>query len=758
MSRLSPRPPKRDPRLVGQDPATASKKRRADEAFESTTASPVKKLRDLGVDPTTPLGPAKIGKSNIVDTLSASRFAEFEAMQVPGKVAWVNFDLARQMGFDVPPGNRMTAEFHEQLMDALSYKIPGPADLANGGRKIKMYADRYGGSGIGGNGGAGRAGFLPWGNLNIKGVGNTPLSKPSGDFQHSHGGAPMKEGLLEAIWGEVNMNLFAEGSTQILAVIDHGDYTEWPGGGRERRALIVRAGSQLRPAHFCIGGQQSAAAALHFERATKMTGDLVKRLDGDKPVTDLAATMRNVIDKHARTAAEQFRWRILHGAVSTSNMELDGAQLDLATETSQRRTAPIQVLDFVDPDKEGFGNEHYQRGVELDRMWSSVTRSLDHHDRARFNGEGVEVKAELNAAYGRELELELLKACGLKGEMAEAIRDADPALAADFRDALVDMAKLRNGSGKVLVDKKNAKDVAVADVFGMLQTMPSRYFANPDADHTTAIAEALQPVITGSYQQKTSTTKAFETQLAELAPLYGAVMARATELADTCYDGVDAMKRSITTRAAFENQPMDRLYRANLNHTVVKAIGQYESSGDLSLFKEAIDKTVSASVRNVEQLLEQGSAKVLPSGGYELGARTIDGVDYSVLAWSGGSSRLHLELPVDGDRHKGYKLSTIAGAPHLRRDQIDHLSYRFTTDGWQTTQEVPARLDTNSDGARVITFDIPMLTAEAGRLEGLFHCATDGDFWLKDGSSNFRGYVFATPDERELGTLKSRLQ
>ena len=34
------------------------------------------------------------------------------------------------------------------------------------------------GTGIGNNEGAGRAAFLPWGNLNIKGVGRTPLAKP----------------------------------------------------------------------------------------------------------------------------------------------------------------------------------------------------------------------------------------------------------------------------------------------------------------------------------------------------------------------------------------------------------------------------------------------------------------------------------------------------------------------------------------------------------------------------------------------------
>jgi hypothetical protein len=195
-----------------------------------------------------------VSSSSILDVLGKERFAEVSCVRVDGRVSWCNFELLRQMGVPVPPGNVMTPELSQLLVDNLAFRALKPGEEA-GERPVQtLFADRYGGSGIGDNGGAGRAAFLPWGNLNIKGVGLTPLAvvDPE-DFQHSHGGAPMREGLIEAVWGEVGSNLFSQGSTRILAVIDVHDRTLWPDGSSEKRALIVRATDQLRPAHLLAG-------------------------------------------------------------------------------------------------------------------------------------------------------------------------------------------------------------------------------------------------------------------------------------------------------------------------------------------------------------------------------------------------------------------------------------------------------------------------------------------------------------------------
>ena len=737
---------------VAEAPTLAEKRtEQAKAGYADSTRPADAQLKAIGIDPSDKLGPANLGKSKIIDVLGGAQFAEFKAVQVPGRVAWVNFALARKMGFDVPPGNKMTPEFEKQLIEALSYRAVRDGEDTGDAKVITMHADKYGGTNIGNKKGAARAGFLPWGNLNIKGVGLTPLFVPGGDFTHSHGGAPMREGLLEALWGEVNGNLFAAGSTQILAVIDNNDFTQFPSGGREKRALIVRAGQQFRPAHLLNGSTANKNAAKQFARAAAETGDLATRQYKGKTVPDLEQTQKNIIGKHARTAAEQFRWRILHGALSTSNMEIGGAQLDLATETPQLRTARVKVLDFL----QHFGAEHRDRIKQIDLVFTAMQSSVSKDDKTAMNLKPVAVGKEFEFAYHQQLEIQMMKAAGLKEDAALAIQLANPQLARTFTGSLLEIAALEN-KGIVNVDKQTADGASVADVFGALGALPERYFAG-SADLVADIRELMKPVFDGGSPSKNAANKStFESATTKLAADYDALMTAVGEHAAAIYDNPAAMKRSISQRAAFENVPLTELFRAKLNDRFMYAVDDYDAGKDMRVLTEAIDKTAAVSVRNVDGLIGQGAASRMGDGGVELGLRTIDGIDYSVRAWDGGQRRLHLEMPVTGDRHKGYDLGTLPGSPHLSRNQVENMSYRFSTDGWKTYQEAPARLSTDDAGQRTITFDIPTLGSDVGQLEGLFH-VTDGGFWLKDGSSNFRGYTYAVPDNAELADISSRL-
>ena len=83
---------------------------------------------------------------------------------------------------------------------------------------------------------------------------------------------------------------------------------------------------------------------------------------------DVTATMLRVIDDH-HAAAETFRWRMIHGALSPSNMDLSGAMLDLPTQSTQPRTAPIFKLAYL---HSTFGTEHKDRGYYLAEMYRRV--------------------------------------------------------------------------------------------------------------------------------------------------------------------------------------------------------------------------------------------------------------------------------------------------------------------------------------------------------------------------------------------------
>src|ERR1043166_1961343 len=268
------------------------------------------------------------GKSPILDALGPGSFAEFKAVMYPGTILWCNFDLLRSLGFSVPHSNQLTPRFTQQLLDTFSLRA---SENVNGHASVTLYADRYGGDGVTPALGAGRAGFLPEANLYIKGLGFTPLFRHNDkdDFVHSHGGVHFEDCLSEAIFGEVDHNLFELGASRIVAIIDQGKFVTEPSGRRRPVAIAVRTGTQLRPGHLLAKRVRGSRSPVEmFASIASATGQLVRQTGSRWP--DLAATMLCIVDDHARTAADSFRWRMIHGAISPSNMDLSGAMLDLS--------------------------------------------------------------------------------------------------------------------------------------------------------------------------------------------------------------------------------------------------------------------------------------------------------------------------------------------------------------------------------------------------------------------------------------------
>ena len=105
-----------------------------------------------------------------------------------------------------------------------------------------------------------------------------------------------------------------------------------------------------------------------------------------------------------------------------------------------------------------------------------------------------------------------------------------------------------------------------------------------------------------------------------------------------------------------------------------------------------------------------------------------------------GAPSVRVSLPIEDLGDGGVRLPTLDGA-QLSAAQVDRLGYRYTVDGWATDAWAPVQR-----GAGELVFEVPSFTSQAAVLEGLFHAGA-GDFWLKDRSQNFTGYVFAVPDE-----------
>ena len=554
-------------------------------------------------------------KSDVIKVLGAKWFAEFPATRSPGKVVWCNFDLARELGFDVPPANQLTPELHEQLITSLSLRAVAPSEI-NGHTTVTMYADKYGGDGVSPALGAGRAGFLSDGNLYVKGIGFTPLFRHNDkdDFVHSHGGVHFEDCLSEAVFGEVNHNLFTLGSTRIVAIIDQGMHVTEPSGKQRHIALAVRAGPQLRPGHLLARRARGSRSPLEmFVQMTSATQQLV-----GVGVPDVAATMLRVIDDHAQAAAELFRWRMIHGALSPSNMDLSGAMLDLPTQSTQPRTAPIFKLDYL---HSNFGTEHKDRGYYLAEMYRRVLNTSDPQTRERFNAKWINVSAEMDRAYDEHLQVKLLGAAGLKTEFAQGVQAQHADIARRFTDIVVEMAALKN-QGSACVARKVVEDLAVVDVFNLLRWLPRDYFSgNP------RYLKHLRPVYKGNRFHTAKKKTKVEALAREFAIVY-------RELMNICVEDYEVNPASIIGRAEFENEPIDALYCSTLYDDLNRAIADYKLSGNSEIIRDAIDTRVARSLRSVDGLLAQGTSRPLPRGGLETQIRTIDGVTYSVRAWN----------------------------------------------------------------------------------------------------------------------------
>ena len=144
-----------------------------------------------------------------------------------------------------------------------------------------------------------------------------------------------------------------------------------------------------------------------FVKLARYGGVLVTR-DG-RP--QLADTMRRILRLHARTAAEQVRWRVLHGALSTSNMGLFGEMLDVWLMTTQDRTAPMHAARQRRRDAV-FGLEHLSRVPHLHAMFLCVTESLTPERRSALGADGLDCVAEFHSCYEEELSIQFLKAAG----------------------------------------------------------------------------------------------------------------------------------------------------------------------------------------------------------------------------------------------------------------------------------------------------------------------------------------------------------
>lgn len=262
---------------------------------------------------------------------------DFSQAFIKFKASWMKFSRTIWINdeYDSTSSHSWTKE---SVKETFAYGIPNetcfPREMFELDRERLLLADRYGGRGIGTNGGGGRIGII--GDCQIKGVGQNPLVGNRDNQWHSYGGQSLINAVLEAINSTVFGHILPLGTIKCLGIIFTGTDTAYmPSGGwddeRGPGALLIRE-LCMRPAHFL--------RAPGFQMQEEYRDEL---LDDVERVRCLNKQLRNVMGDHENVVqflatflsncADQFVFArifgIHHGVLSPSNISLDGRWIDL---------------------------------------------------------------------------------------------------------------------------------------------------------------------------------------------------------------------------------------------------------------------------------------------------------------------------------------------------------------------------------------------------------------------------------------------
>lgn len=285
--------------------------------------------------------------------------------------------------------------------------------------QIQAMAERYGGHGLGGNGGGARCGLI--GDIQIKGIGRNQLAAEETDFFHSYGGASLNEGIYEALWGELLQCALPHGAVRVLGLVTTGTRVPLvaPLPGQDpttERALIFRQ-SALRPAHFmrspyhrlpagsewcddttrtiaAIGALPAACAALYGPAVDGSSDLSVQRC--------LGLMLERFADQFAAARAK----RLMHGSLIASNIALDGRWLDFATTSSMPDYG--HILSPRGPD---FMQEELMLQPGIADLAFYLRKYLPNARRALFDGTALWQR--LNLRLQQRLPLEYAKLTGI---------------------------------------------------------------------------------------------------------------------------------------------------------------------------------------------------------------------------------------------------------------------------------------------------------------------------------------------------------
>lgn len=330
------------------------------------------------------------------------------------RVVWLNQKAAAGDPHFDRLGRDM-ARYEKHILSCCAYTMAAQAGAREtcDDDEVIGYADRYGGSGIGLNGGSGRAavvnGYL------VKGIGRTPLVSALTEFAHASGGAYLEECVRETIYSEIVCAEFPHSAIPVLAIIDTGLQQIFEGSTGtivERRTLLVRP-CFVRPAHFeRATGYYSGnpkEGALDTARVSRFFAQAMTVWGRERLIDHYKSLWSN----WAQQLAYSFVHRLPHGSNTVSNICLDGKLLDFGAMSAVPSWADAAIMES----RQNFGAQF--------NLIPAMIRSSGYFFNRYLEAPIVDEKniaawtTAVQHAYLRVTVIETLRLCGVSHEIAE---------------------------------------------------------------------------------------------------------------------------------------------------------------------------------------------------------------------------------------------------------------------------------------------------------------------------------------------------
>jgi hypothetical protein len=276
--------------------------------------------------------------------------------------------------------------------------------------------DRYGGRGLGKNGGSGRSALL--GTFYLKGIGKTPLLGKSTDESHASGGAYLEECAREIIVSEIVSAESPWGSVPVLSVCLTGESVVWQtsnGEKKEQLCTLVRP-AFIRPAHFekAIGYDPVTLGDLAIDE-DRVSSHLsfLKNMCSDE--AEIISVLTEFWCRWSEQIAYGFAHRLAAGGLSTANVALDGRWVDFGSWASLPSWGKYTFAPRVEP----FGEEMVVLMQMIQAFFTSAwKRRLITND---LNTVVENVASLCTKSFQRRLLFEFLRVFGLSSDQAQAI-------------------------------------------------------------------------------------------------------------------------------------------------------------------------------------------------------------------------------------------------------------------------------------------------------------------------------------------------